>query len=71
MTTKATVLDVEGMSCSSCVRHVENALKALPGVEKFDVKIGKVRVEHDESKASSQQIIDAITEAGYDAHTTA
>lgn len=71
MNTKSTVLDVEGMTCSACVRHVEEALRGLDGVEKLDVKIGKVRVDHDQAKATPQQLIEAIAEAGYQSRPTA
>lgn len=71
MTTKSTVLDIEGMTCSACVRHVEQALQGLDGVEKLDVKIGKVRVDHDVAKATPQQLIEAIAEAGYAARPSA
>ncbi len=33
-------LQVEGMSCSACVGHVEKALKALPGVTGASVNLG-------------------------------
>ncbi len=33
-------LQVEGMSCSACVGHVEKALKALPGVTEASVNLG-------------------------------
>lgn len=44
--TKQTILDVDGMSCSSCVRHVEGALCELDGIGKVEVKLkdGKVVV---------------------------
>lgn len=66
MTTKATVLEVEGMTCSACVRHVEQALRGVEGIEKLDVKIGKVRVEHDATKATPERLIAAIVDAGYE-----
>ncbi|MBX3233565.1 MAG: heavy-metal-associated domain-containing protein [Labilithrix sp.] len=58
------------MTCSACVRHVEQALRGVDGVEKLDVKIGKVRVDHDETKATPQQLIEAIAEAGYEPRIT-
>ena len=68
MSTKETVLDVEGMTCSNCVRHVEGALRKIDGVGAVEVKLqeGKVRVEHDPGKASIAQMIEALDEAGYD-----
>src|SRR5574342_222336 len=33
-------LDVRGMTCASCVDHVEGALKELPGVQEAVVNLG-------------------------------
>lgn len=65
---KETILNVDGMTCSSCIRHVEGALRELEGVSATEVKIkdGKVRVEHDPSRASVEQMIEALGEAGYE-----
>lgn len=32
-------LDIEGMSCAACVRHVERALRAVPGVASVSVNL--------------------------------
>lgn len=63
---KETVLAVEGMSCGSCVRHVEGALRTLAGVAKVEVRLrsGQVRVEHDAS-ASVEAMLEALAAAGY------
>ncbi|MFO0739623.1 MAG: cation transporter [Labilithrix sp.] len=71
MATKSTSLDVEGMTCSACVRHVEEALRGLDGVAKLEVKIGKVRVDHDPAKTSPEKLIEALTEAGYESRAGA
>ncbi|AKU94953.1 Lead, cadmium, zinc and mercury transporting ATPase [Labilithrix luteola] len=65
---KETILDVDGMTCSSCIRHVEAALREVDGVDKIEVKIrdGKVRVEHDASRATLDQMIRALGDAGYE-----
>lgn len=70
MSTKSTNLDVDGMTCSNCVRHVEDALRGLDGVEKLDVQIGKVRVDHDPTKLPPERLLEAITEAGYEPRVT-
>lgn len=64
---KETILSVEGMTCSSCVRHVEHALSEIEGIEKVEVKLkdGKVRVEHDPSRSTIDEMIRALDEAGY------
>lgn len=71
--TKEVVLDVRGMTCSSCVRHVEGALRRLDGVAEVEVKLrdGKVRVEHDPARATIEQMVAAIDEAGYEASAAA
>jgi len=61
------LLDVEGMSCASCVRHVEAALRDLDGIGAIEVRLeeGKVRVQHDPELATRARMIRAIEEAGY------
>jgi copper chaperone len=62
-----TILEVQGMSCPSCIRHVTSALTDLDGVAKVDVKLrdGLVVVQHDKMQASIDQLIEALGEAGY------
>ncbi|HET9952880.1 MAG TPA: heavy metal-associated domain-containing protein [Polyangiaceae bacterium] len=66
--TQNTTLDVEGMSCNSCVKHVNSALRGLDGVQdvQVDLKGGRVSVAHD-PKLPTQQLIAALEEAGYPA----
>jgi len=62
-----TILEVQGMSCPSCIRHVSSALTELEGVDKVDVKLrdGIVVVKHDAAQAPVPQLIAALDEAGY------
>ena len=71
--TKETILDVDGMTCGSCVRHVEGALRTLEGVDAIEVKLreGKVRVQHDPAKAPVKEMIEALGEAGYESRVNA
>ena len=64
-----TILDVQGMSCGSCVRHIDQALHRLQGIRHVEVRLAerKVRVHHDAERASVPQLIEALAEAGYDA----
>lgn len=64
-----TVINVRGMSCEHCVKAIESALKALPGIEKADVKLKKqtAKVKFDESIVALDTIKEAIRKAGYDA----
>lgn len=69
MSTKNTTLEVGGMTCGSCVRHVEHALRALDGITSVEVKLreGKALVAHDPEKATAAAMIAALDEAGYTA----
>ena len=62
-----TTLQIEGMSCANCVKHVKEALEAIPGVKSADLSLeGKTAaVEHgDEVKLSVLKA--AVEEAGYE-----
>lgn len=61
-----TVLNVEGMSCEHCVRHVTNALEDVAGVEKVAVNLEAktATVDHTES-ATTEMMKAAVEEAGY------
>ena len=67
MAQRNTVLNVLGMSCGSCVRHVTAALAAVHGVSKVDVKLrsGTAVIEHD-AEATTTQLIEALRETGYE-----
>ena len=69
---KETTLTVDGMTCSSCIRHVTAALRELPGIDAVEVKLkdGKVRVAHDDDSASTDEMIAALNEAGYESRVT-
>lgn len=62
-----TILEVQGMSCPSCIRHVTSALTELEGVGKVDVKLreGLVIVKHDTEQAPIADLIETLGEAGY------
>ncbi len=63
------VINVQGMSCEHCVKSVESAVTALPGIGNVDVSLKKhtATVKFDESKIALEGIKEAIQEAGYDA----
>jgi Cu+-exporting ATPase len=62
-------LQVTGMTCASCVAHVERALRELPGVSQAIVNLatGTAKVEFDPSQVSLEQMAQAIREVGYEA----
>lgn len=65
-------LEVQGMSCGSCVKHVTLALQALTGVSGVEVDLpsGHVRVSGDFPQGSDSAIA-ALSTAGYPAQLAA
>ncbi len=61
-------LDITGMSCASCVAHVEKALQRVPGVREVSVNLAtetaSVRAGSD---VATSDLIAAVTAAGYEA----
>jgi len=68
MAMKSLLLPVRGMTCASCVAHVERALKGVEGVERASVNLAteKASVEFDPERVEVAEIITAVREAGYD-----
>lgn len=62
----AVILPIEGMSCASCVGRVENALKAVPGVESASVNLATERAEVTaEAPIAYGALVAAVEDAGY------
>ena len=61
--------DIGGMTCASCVAHVEKAAKSLNGVENVSVNLllNNMTLEYDEALVSAGSIIKAVNDAGYSA----
>ena len=62
-------IQIEGMSCASCVTRVEKALRKVPGVTEATVNLAteEARVVIDPAQANAQTLVDAVKAAGYDA----
>ena len=59
--------DVKGMTCASCVAHVEKALTQTPGVTAARVNLATERAEVDLGPdADPAKIASAVTKAGYE-----
>jgi Cu+-exporting ATPase len=65
--TKKSIYPVGGMTCASCVAHVEEALKDVPGVISVAVNLGseKATVEYIEGTAFTD-MKKAVEDAGYE-----
>lgn len=58
---------VEGMTCASCVRRVEKAIAAVPGVESASVNLATERADVRLAEpATPEAVVAAIKSAGYD-----
>ncbi|MES2915057.1 MAG: heavy metal translocating P-type ATPase [Pseudomonadota bacterium] len=60
------VLEVEGMTCASCVAHVERALKAVPGVSGASVNLATERAEVTGPALNRALLVKAVADAGYE-----
>ncbi len=66
MTEQHTRLSVTGMSCAGCVSTVEDAMSAVPGIEKVVVNFADHTASYS-GEAVVEDVIDAIKAAGYGA----
>ncbi len=62
-------LEIDGMTCASCVRRVETALAGVPGVESSSVNLAtsKARLSVDPAAVDPQALVAAVDDAGYEA----
>src|SRR2546421_6845330 len=62
-------LNVEGMTCASCVAHVQKAVKSVPGVKDAQVNLarGRATVRFDPTQTNPQKLADAVEHSGYHA----
>jgi Cu+-exporting ATPase len=67
VTTRSLSLPIQGMSCASCVSHVEGALKELPSVAGVAVNLAtnKASLTYDPSRVTVTDMARAVDEVGY------
>lgn len=61
---------VKGMSCPSCLHHVQDALRSLEGVEAVAIdswRSGEARIQTKRDAVTPEQIKAALQDAGYTA----
>ncbi len=70
MSKPATVLTlpVRGMTCASCVSHVETALKEVPGVASVAVNLGAERatIQFSDGNVPIDRLVTAVQDVGYE-----
>ena len=72
-TLKKTTLRSPELNCPSCVSKIERELERLDGVANAEVHFstGRIVVEHDPNRATTDALIQAIGRAGYAAKVSA
>ncbi len=62
-------LKIEGMSCAACLAAVERAMEGVPGTSEVNVNLfkGQASLRYDSSLVDTDDILDAVRSAGYDA----
>ncbi|MBZ2387458.1 heavy metal translocating P-type ATPase [Anaerococcus murdochii] len=64
---KKMIVNVDGMSCNNCAKHVKNALEDIDGVSEAIVNLEKKNAEISYQGDIDEKVIsDAINEAGYE-----
>ncbi|HLW09343.1 MAG TPA: heavy-metal-associated domain-containing protein [Fermentimonas sp.] len=66
---KEATIQLETLTCPSCIQKIEGAMKKLEGVDKDSVKVmfnaSRVKANFDEEKLTIEDIENAITKMGY------
>ncbi|MBJ9749060.1 heavy metal translocating P-type ATPase [Burkholderia cepacia] len=69
--TSTVELDIDGMTCASCVSRVEKALAKVPGVTRASVNLATERATVDvTADVSAAQLVETVKQAGYGATPT-
>ncbi|MDD2361869.1 MAG: cation transporter [Oscillospiraceae bacterium] len=67
---KKATIQLGTLTCPSCMQKIDNAVKALEGVDKESVNVlfnsSKVKLNFDDAKLSIERIENAITTMGYE-----
>ena len=64
-----TTLRIDGMTCNGCVKHVDRALRAVPGVSAVEVSLpDHAKIVHDDG-TDLADLMAAVDVAGYSAVT--
>lgn len=67
---KSATIQLETLTCPSCMQKIEGALKGLSGIDQDTIKVlfnsSKAKVDFDEDKISIEEIEGAINKLGYE-----
>ncbi|MEY8559215.1 cation transporter [Jeotgalicoccus halotolerans] len=63
------IIQLETLSCPSCIQKIDNAVKGLDGIEKDSVKVmfnaSKIKADFDETVTTVESIENVIEKLGY------
>ena len=66
---KTATIQLETLTCPSCIQKIEGAMKKLDGVDQESVNVmfnaSRVKANFDEEKLTIEDIENAITKMGY------
>lgn len=67
MTTEVVTIGIRGMTCGSCQRRVQHAIRGVPGVvdASVDLASATATVRFDHARIPSGALAEAVREAGY------
>jgi copper chaperone len=65
-TTEQHTLEIDGMHCEHCVAAVRSALESLEALTVQDVEVGTAHVTYDPAAISTDQLAEAIDDAGFE-----
>ena len=67
---KKAVIQLEALTCPSCIQKIEGAMKQLDGIEQDTVNISfnssKLKFNFDDEKQSIETVVEAIDKLGYE-----
>ena len=68
---KRAVMQLETLTCPSCIKKVEGALSKVDGVEQATVlfNASKAKVDFDDSRVSAEQLKQTVENLGYEVLT--
>ncbi len=61
------LLVLGGMGCGGCVKNVQKALDALPGVTVENISVGTAVLAYEPSRSTKEVVVEALGKAGYPA----
>ncbi len=71
---KTATIQLEALSCPSCMQKIEGALKALDGVEKKSVSVSfnasRAKLSFDETRLGKEDLENAIGKLGFEVLST-